>query len=87
MPDPYAGQGGDLLSPASNAAAVTPSDSADLPTSSKRLWVGTGGNVTLVTVGGATVTYTAVPNGTYLQVRAARVKSTGTTASNIVAEF
>ena len=87
MPDPYANVGSDVLGPARNAAAVVPSDSADLPNASKRLWVGTGGAVALVTVGGDTVTYTAVPNGTYLQVRAARVKSTGTTASNIVAEY
>ena len=40
-----------------------------------------------MTVGGDTVTYTAVPSGTYLNVRAARVKATGTSASNIVAEY
>jgi hypothetical protein len=87
MADPYAGSGDDLLSPASHAAAVTPSDSADLPTASKRLWVGGAGAVALVTVGGDTVTYAGVPAGTYLKVRAARVKATGTTATNIVAEY
>lgn len=87
MPDPYQNVGSDVLGPARNADAVVPSDSADLPNASKRLWVGTGGAVSLITVGGDTVTYTAVPSGTYLQVRAARVRSTGTTASNIVAEY
>lgn len=87
MADRYSGSGDDLLAPASHAAAVTPADAADLPTASKRLWIGTGGAVALVTVGGDTVTYAAVPSGTYLQVRAARVKSTGTTASNIIAEY
>lgn len=87
MADRYVGSGDDLLSPASMAAAVTPSDSADLPTAAKRLWVGGAGAVALITVGGSTVTYTSVPAGTYLQVRAARVKSTGTTATNIIAEF
>ena len=48
---------------------------------------GTGGAVALITVGGDTVTYTAVPSGAYLQVRAARIKATGTTASNIVVEY
>ena len=87
MSDRYAGSGDDLLSPASMAAAVTPSDSAALPVASKRLWVGGAGNVTVVTVGGSTVTYTGVPAGTYLQVRANQVKATGTTATNIVAEY
>lgn len=87
MPDPYVNVGSDILGPARNAASVVASDTADLPNASKRLWVGTGGAVVLVTVGGDTVTYTAVPSGTYLQVRAARVKATGTTASNIVAEY
>ena len=87
MADNYANCGDDLLGPARHAAAVTPSNTVDLPTASKRLWVGAIGDVTLITVGGDTVTYTAVPAGTYLNVRAARVKSTGTSASNIVAEY
>ena len=77
----------DLLSPALHAGAVTPSDSAQLAFASKRLWVGGAGNVTLVTVGGETVEYASVPAGTYLNVRAVQVKATGTTATNIVAEY
>jgi hypothetical protein len=87
MADIYAGTGSDLLGPAANAAAVTPSDTANLPTASKRLWVGGAGNVKVLTVGGSTVTYTAVPAGTYLKVRALQVFATGTTATNIVAEY
>ncbi len=84
--DRYEGDGDDLLSPASEAAAVTPSDTVALPVASKRLWVGGAGNVKVLTTGGSTVTYTAVPAGTYLQVRAAQVFATGTTATNIIAE-
>jgi hypothetical protein len=87
MGDPFAGTGNDLLGPAQNAAAVTPSDTANLPTCCKRLWVGGAGNVELTTVGGSTVIYTAVPAGTYLQVRALQVFATLTTATNIVAEY
>lgn len=86
MADRFSGISEDLLGPATRASAVTPSDSTDLPFNSKRLHIGTGGTVSLVTTGGDTVTYTAA-SGTYLNVRAARVRSTGTTASNIVAEF
>lgn len=77
----------DVLSPAMNAFAVAPNDGADIAFVSKRLFVGTTGNVKLTTVGGQTVTYNAVPSGTYLQVRASRVFATGTTASNIIAEY
>jgi hypothetical protein len=77
----------DLLSPADHAAAVTPSDTVQLAYVTKRLWVGGAGNVTLITVGGETVEYAAVPAGTYLRVRAAQVNATGTTATNIVAEY
>ena len=87
MTDLYAGSGNDLLSPASNAAAVTASDTVDLPIASKRLWVGGAGNVKVNTVGGGTVTYTSVPAGAYLSVRASRVYATGTTATNIIAEY
>jgi len=87
MADRYFGTGDDLLSPASDGVAVTPSDTQDLPVASKRLWVGGAGNVTIITVRGTQLTYTGVPAGIYLNVRAARVKATGTTASNIVAEF
>jgi len=87
MTDIYAGSGNDLLSPASNAAAVTPSDTNDLAFASKRLWIGGTGAVKVNTVGGSTVTYTGVPAGAYLNVRASRVFATGTTATNIIAEY
>jgi hypothetical protein len=77
----------DLLSPASDGAAITPSNTLLLPVPSKRLWIGGAGNVSLVTVRGTALTYIAVPSGTYLQVRAQQVNATGTTATNIIAEF
>ena len=86
--DRYVGMGDDLLSPASQAAAVVPNDNGALPIASKRLWVGGAGSVKLLPVGSSQpVTYAAVPAGTYLQVRAAQVFASGTTASSIVAEY
>lgn len=85
MADVFSGHTSGLDSPAANGAAVTPNDSTDLATVARALWVGTGGAVALVTVGGSDITLSGVPSGTLLPVRAARVKSTGTTASNIVA--
>ena len=69
-----------------NAAAVTPSDSTDLTTPARALWVGTGGDVVLNLAGtGTTLKFGSVPSGTLLPVAATRVQSTNTTASNIVA--
>lgn len=88
MADRFPGNGNneDLHGPATKAAAVTPNDTNDLAYNSKRLHIGTGGTVKIDTVGGDTVTYTAA-SGTYLNVRAKKVYSTGTTATNIVAEY
>jgi hypothetical protein len=85
--DRYAGSGDDLLAPASDGTAVTPSDTVPFAVASKRLWVGGAGSVALITTRGTPLTYAAVPAGTYLYVRAVQVKATGTTATNIVAEY
>jgi hypothetical protein len=73
----------DLDAPASAAATVDPSDSADLPTASRALYVGAAGDLAIVTVGGSAVTLVMVSG--WLPIRVARVLSTGTTASAIVA--
>jgi hypothetical protein len=85
--NPYAGSGGDLLSPAIDGVAVVPSDTVDLTVAPRRLWIGGAGNVHINTLAGNSLTYTAVPAGVYLQVRPSRVFATGTTATNIVAEL
>ena len=69
------------------AAEVIPSDTVPLPIASKRLWVGGAGDVSIVTTGGVSVTYAGVPAGAYLNVRAAQVNATGTTATDIIAEY
>jgi len=67
------------------AAAVTPSDSADLAYTTKGLWVGGVGNVKVTMAGGDAVTFTAVPAGTFLPISVSRVWSTGTTATLMLA--
>ena len=82
-----------MIRSAVRAWAVTPSDTiandgapAGVPYA-QRLFVGGAGNVTLVTTFGDTVEYQNVPAGTYLYVMASFVKATGTSATNIVAEY
>jgi hypothetical protein len=76
-----------ILAPSEFYAAVTPSDTAgsgDLTYISRSIYVGTGGNMIAITMADVEVTFTAIPDGTILPIRAKRIKATGTTASNIV---
>ncbi len=72
--------------PADGAASVTPNDGADLAFVARALYVGGTGNIKIDTPNGDTVTFNAVPVG-ILPVRANKVYSTGTTATNIVALY
>ena len=75
------------LSSAEQAYAVTPSDATNFTQGKcKALYIGGAGAVVAV-VGGAAVTFAAVPVGTTLWVAATRVNSTSTTATNIVALY
>lgn len=67
---------------ADTAATVTTSDTA--PNVFTRLYIGGAGNVAVVTEAGNTVTFTAVPVGTQLDIRVKQILATGTTATNIV---
>lgn len=72
-------------SPARECFAITPSDSQELAVVTKALYVGTGGDVVIVPVAGATpVTFRNVPDGGVLDVRVRAVRATGTTAANLV---
>lgn len=76
---------------AGRAAAVTPSDTVNIPAITGGtnngcvLYVGGAGNLKVLTVGGDEVTLVAVPAGSFIPVHVLRVFSTGTTASSIVA--
>jgi len=83
--DPFTTYGVRPESPAINAAAVTPNDAADLTTASRAIYVGGAGNLTVVMLGGATITFTGVAAGTIYPLRVARVRATGTTATGLVA--
>ncbi len=70
-----------------HAAAVTPSDTGTIANAPVRVWVGGTGNVVVITSRGDTVTFTGVPAGTLLPVAVRQVKSTLTTATNMVALY
>ena len=80
---------------AGSAAAVTPSDTADIPSVSTTpgagknngcvLYVGGSGNVRVKTIGGDEVTFVGISSGQFIPVQVLQVFATGTTATNIVA--
>lgn len=73
--------------PAPAPYAITPSDTVALPTIPRGIYVGTGGDVTLRGIGAAAdVTYRNLPDASYIAVRAAYVRATGTTATDLIAE-
>lgn len=77
-----------------SAAAVTPSDTANIPSVSTEdgsgnngcvLYVGGGGNLKVLTVSGDEVTFVNIQDGSFVPIQVLRVFSTGTTSTNIVA--
>lgn len=68
-----------------NLALVTPSDSANLSAPCNYIFCGGAGTLKVTTVGGQSVTLTGVVAGQILPIRATRVWSTGTSATNIAA--
>ena len=85
MADAFSDRNPGLTSPASKAAAITPHDTNELAATTRGLYVGTGGDLVVVLAGDSVaVTFVAVPSGSLLPIRAKIVKSTDTTADDIV---
>ena len=76
---------------AGRAAAVTPSDTSNIPSINGGvnngciLYVGGAGNVKVLTTGGDEVTLFSAQAGLVIPVKVLKVFATGTTATNIVA--
>lgn len=71
---------------ARDAASITPADS-DLARVADAVYVGGLGNLAVQTVDGTTLTFSSVPAGTILPVKCSQIRSTNTTATNIVALY
>ncbi len=79
---------------ASRASVVTPSDTVDIPSVSESngrgnngcvLYVGTGGDLRVLTAGGDDIVFAGFPDGSFLPVNVVKVFATNTTASGIIA--
>lgn len=84
MADAFKNHQGGLNSPGNEAYVITPSDAVDEAQSFRALWVGTGGNVAIVTNSGTVTTFVGAAAGSIIPMRGKRVNNTNTTASNIV---
>lgn len=74
----------DLNRPMSQGVAITKSDSVNLASPTRAVYVGGTGDISAV-MGGVEVIFKAVPVGTLLPISITRVNSTGTTATLLLA--
>lgn len=87
MPDQFAAHQPGLTSPATHAFAVTPSDVTPLPQTCRAIYIGSGGNLSVVMASGETVGFTAIQAGMIYPLRLSQVRATGTTAGGLVALY
>jgi hypothetical protein len=69
---------------AEDGFAITASDTTVFTVPAEALWVGTGGDVNIVTPRGSIILLKNVADGTVVPVKAKQVKSTSTTASDLI---
>jgi hypothetical protein len=85
MTDPFITSADSITAPARHVFAISPNNTQDLPTFTKAIYVGTGGDVVLRAIGSdADVTFVNVQGGSILDVRCRAIRAGGTTASDIV---
>ncbi len=81
-PSPY--EAGSGVMPAFDGIAITPSDSVNLATICRALFIGVAGNVKLRTPASTSLEFLNCQAGSILPVQCLLVFATSTTASNIV---
>ncbi len=84
MNDRYKNTSTGLIGPALDAFAISPDDTTDILEVTRAIYVGGSGDITLVTRGGTQITFANVPAGMLMPIRASRVLTTGTSATDIV---
>ncbi|PZU85939.1 MAG: hypothetical protein DI528_10780 [Shinella sp.] len=84
MTDRFSNVHPSLSGPASTGFTILPDDDANLLETTRGLYIGSGGDISVVMTSGASIVLTNVPGGSILPLRVNRVLATGTTTSGIV---
>ncbi|MEM6711376.1 MAG: hypothetical protein AAF590_03750 [Pseudomonadota bacterium] len=82
--DPFSSHMAGLESPASDGFVIVPSDSADLSSVTRAIYVGSGGDLVATMKSGTSITFTGLLAGTVLPIRVSAVAATGTSAGNLI---
>ena len=82
--DPYSSTSEALSDPCDQGFAISPHDSNELTVIPRGIYVGVGGDIVLITKADVTHTFKSVPTGSILPFRPKIVKSTSTTATNLI---
>ena len=73
-----------LVSPATAAETIVPSDTDELAYATRAVYVGSGGDVAAETVGGDVILLRNTQPGVIYPLRLVRVRATGTTAADLI---
>lgn len=84
--DQFVGYGRSLVAPISHMFSITPHDTDELASVTRALYVGTAGNVVVVTASGDEVTLNNLAAGVWHPMRIKQVK-TATTAQNLIGGY
>jgi hypothetical protein len=76
-----------LIDPGEGGFAITPNDNADLSRVTRKLYVGTQGDIQVTLANDDTIIFPALAAGIFHRLRVKRVLSTGTSASGIVGVY
>lgn len=91
MADRFGAYSDTVSSPGTRATVIVPNDNADLTDVPKGIYVGVGGDITMIGVGApdsATgILWKNVPAGALIPFRPRRILTAGTTASSMLAVY
>jgi hypothetical protein len=83
--DPFSAAANSLIAPSADCFPIVPDDTQEFGKATKAIFVGTGGDIVLQAIGSEDfVTFRNVIAGSILDIRIRAIRSTGTTAQDIV---
>ena len=84
MTDRFKTRGASIDGPATDGFTITPHDITELNEVPRAIYIGSTGDVTLLTLEGTELLFKNCASGSILPIRATIIKSTGTSATNML---